>query len=581
MERAFRLFLVLGVTAMSVWFLTPTAQWYFFMDKSAQERISQPLAVIGEDARLSANKDVGELLQMARKDSSQTLPENLAYFSRLGREGYAKVKQKVAKDHDWSVADVLRYTSGPAVVYSFAEKHYADTILSAKEKKNRALKLGLDLSGGLSVILKTDFTKLEQRLGHAPSDQQKEENLNSTLEVLNGRANQFGATEPSIRRLGSDQILVELPGEKDPDAVNRLILGRGSLVFHIVDDEMTKRFEEFYLENPTVEIDHSGRIIGENANLIPAGYIIRGEYKKDVYGVDRFVRYYVLKEEIAMDGVHIQQSSTNYSQMNEPMVAFSLDPAGADIFGKLTSANVGKGLAVLIDDKIKSVANIREPINNGQVSVTGFSIVEANNLATVLRTANLPVDLSVMNLQSIGPSLGEETIRMGIKAIAVGLAAVYLFTLFYYTGAGFIACIALTLNMLLTLGILSFLGFTLTLTSMAGLLLNIGMAVDANVIIFERIRDELRTGKTRRNAIEAGFRKAFWTIMDSNLTTFIAALFLSSLGSGPVKGFAITLAVGIVSTLFTAIYVSRVLFDIGTETFRRKTVSIGYGVKKV
>lgn len=580
MERVFRLFLVLGVAAMSVWFLTPTIKWYFFTDRATQERISQPLDMIGEYARLNGNKDVGELLRLARTDNSQVLPSNLAYFSQLGEEGYAQMKEKVDKGHVWTVLDVLRYISGPSVVYNFAEKHYADPLIKAKEEKNRALKLGLDLSGGLSVTLKADFTKLEQRLDHTPTEQEKQDNLNSALEVLNGRANQFGATEPSIRRLGSDQILVELPGEKDPDAVKRLVLGRGSLVFHIVDDEMTRKFEEFYLENPTVEINAEGRIVGSNSNLIPAGYIIRGEYKKDVYGVDRFVRYYVLREEVGMDGIHIQQASTNYSQTNEPMVVFSLDPAGASIFGKLTSANVGKGLAVLMDDKIKSVANIREPINNGQVSVTGFSIVEANSLATVLRTANLPVELDIINLQKIGPSLGEETIQTGIRALLIGLIAVYAFTLIYYTGAGVVACIALTLNLLLTLGILSFLGFTLTLTSMAGLILNIGMAVDANVIIFERIRDELRLGKTRRNAIEAGFRKAFWTIMDSNMTTFIAALFLSALGSGPVKGFAITLAVGIVSTLFTAIYVSRVFFDIGTETFRRKTLWIGYGVKK-
>lgn len=580
MERAFRLFLVLGVAAMSAWFLAPTVKWYFFTDKSAQERISQPLDVIGEQARLSGNKDVGELLRLARTDSNQPLPENLAYFSQLGSEGYAKMKVKVEKKHTWTIMDVLRYTAGPTVVYNFAEQHYAVPLLAAKEQKNRALKLGLDLSGGLSVTLKADFTKLEQRLGYAPTDKEKQENLNSALEVLAGRANQFGATEPSIRRLGSDQILVEIPGEKDPDAVKRLVLGRGSLVFHIVDEELTRKFEAYYLENPTVEINNQGRVVGKDASVIPAGYIVRGEYKKDSYGVDRFIRYYVLREEVGMDGVHIQQASTNYSQTNEPMVVFNLDPAGANIFGKLTTANVGKGLAVLMDDKIKSVANIREPINNGQVSVTGFSVVEANNLATVLRTANLPVELDVINLQKIGPTLGEETIKAGVKALIIGLIAVYGFTLFYYTGAGFIACLALTLNLMLTLGILSFLGFTLTLTSMAGLILNIGMAVDANVIIFERIRDELRLGKTRRNVIDAGFRKAFWTIMDSNLTTFIAALFLSALGSGPVKGFAITLAVGIVSTLFTAIYVSRVLFDIGTETFRRKTIWIGYGVKK-
>ncbi|MGL4525182.1 MAG: protein translocase subunit SecD [Spirochaetia bacterium] len=579
MERALRLFLVLAVVALSAWFLVPTVQWYFLTEKSKQDQINQPLDVIGEYARLSGNRDMGELLRLARTDAQQKLPENLAYFSELGKEAHKKMNKKYPAEDAWKIVDVLQYTTGANVVQTFAEKHYADPIIKAKENKNRALKLGLDLSGGLSVTLKADFSKLEQRIGEPPTEQERQDNLNSALEVLASRANQFGATEPSIRRLGTDQIIVDLPGEKDPEAVNRLVLGRGSLAFHIIDEDLTRQFEAYYAENPTTQIDKSGRIVGDSS-ILPAGYIVRGEYKKDSYGVDRFIRYYVLREQVGMDGVHIQQASTNYSDTNEPMVLFNLDPTGAAIFGKLTSANVNKPMAVLMDDKIKSVANIREAINNGQVSVTGFSIVEANNLATVLRTANLPIELDIINLQKIGPSLGEETIRTGVKAIVIGLIAVYIFTLFYYTGAGFIACFALSVNLLLTLGILSFLGFTLTLTSMAGLILNVGMAVDANVIIFERIRDELRKGKTRRNAIDGGFRKAFWTIMDANLTTFIAALFLSALGSGPVKGFAVTLAVGIASTLFTAIYVSRVLFDMGTEVFRRKTVSIGYGVSK-
>ena len=236
-------------------------------------------------------------------------------------------------------------------------------------------------------------------------------------------------------------------------------------------------------------------------------------------------------------------------------------------------------MAIVLDDRVKAGAVIQEPIPSGQVRMTGFDRQEASDLALVLRTAALPVELSIDNQQAVGASLGEDSIRQGLKAITLGFILVVAFMIVYYKGAGFIADIALLMNLFLMVAVLSAFNLTLTMTSIAGLILTVGMAVDANVIIFERIKEEYRLGKTAEASVNAGFKKAFWTIMDANVTTFIAAIFLSQLGTGPIQGFAYTLAVGIVCSMFTALFVSRLLFDFSLGLSAGKRLSISWRVK--
>jgi preprotein translocase subunit SecD len=236
---------------------------------------------------------------------------------------------------------------------------------------------------------------------------------------------------------------------------------------------------------------------------------------------------------------------------------------------------VGKPLAIVLDDRVKSQATIQNAIRDA-VRLTGFGQEEADNIALTLRTAALPVELEVANQQTIGASLGEDAIRQGLFALIGGLAAVMVFLLIFYKGAGVNAVIAQILNLYLMGSILSAFNFTLTLPSIAGFILTIGMAVDANVIIFERMKEERRLGKTRKAAVESGFDKAFWAIMDSNITTFIAALFLSQLGSGPIQGFAVSLAIGVFSSVFTALFVSRLIFDFGTDVLGSKGLSVSW-----
>jgi preprotein translocase subunit SecD len=292
------------------------------------------------------------------------------------------------------------------------------------------------------------------------------------------------------------------------------------------------------------------------------------------------VRYSVLKKEVILDGKHITRASVDRNNIdNKPEVDFVLDNSGAQVFGKFTTANVGKSLAIVLNNRVKSEANIREPIPGGQVQITGFGQEEANNLALTLRTAALPVQLTIANQQSVGASMGEDTIKQGIRAMIGGLLAVLIFMLIYYRTAGINAVIAQILNMFFMLSILSAFSFTLTLPSIAGFILTIGMAVDTSVIVFERMKEEIRLGKDRKSCVDAGFNKAFWAIMDSNITTFIAALFLSQLGSGPIQGFAVSLAIGVFSSVFTGLFVSRLIFDFGTDVMHSKTLTLSWLTK--
>jgi preprotein translocase subunit SecD len=235
-------------------------------------------------------------------------------------------------------------------------------------------------------------------------------------------------------------------------------------------------------------------------------------------------------------------------------------------------------MSIVLDDRVKSIATIRGAIRES-VQLEGFGEDEANNIALMLRTAALPVELEVINQQSIGASMGEDTIRQGFYALLGGVIAVLVFMVLYYKTAGINAVMAQVLNFYIMFSVLSAFNFTLTLPSIAGFILTIGMAVDASVIIFERMKEELRDGKGRKAAIDAGFDKAFWAIMDSNITTFIAALFLSQLGSGPIKGFAVALAIGIFSSVFTALFVSRLIFDFSTDVLGSKKLSVSWRIK--
>jgi len=575
MSKRGRLLVIILVLVVSGIFLYPTFEWYFMVPEGKKELAAGSKIQIREYARGQAAKELEQLKELVEEDPDQTIPADNQHLIETAEERY-KLDGRDLPDN-WTVQTILAAFDSELEAFDALEAYHRKTLIELKEQSNSVMQLGLDLSGGMRILLEADLDSLEERLDREPTSQDQQEAVNRAMEILNNRIDKFGVTEPEIRRQGQNQIAVNIPGAADPERVNSFLMGKGSLNFHIVDQEMSEQVSSYFAENPTKVYTERGQI--RRPDFVPAGLVIRGYYTKDQYGIDKLQRYVVVREEVGLDGSHIQNATVGQHPItSKPVINFSMDREGGEIFYKLTSANQGETMAILLDDKVKSMARISEPIRD-RVQMTGFDREEANDLALVLRTAALPVDLKVNNQQAVGASLGEDSVRQGLQAISLGFILVIIFMVFYYKLSGLIADLALILNLVFIVAILSAFNLTLTLTSIAGIILTVGMAVDANVIIFERIKEEYRLGKTPDASVKAGFRKAFWTIMDANITTFIAALVLSQLGSGPVQGFANTLAVGIVSSMFTALFVSRLVFDFGVEQLNAKKLSIGWRVR--
>ena len=577
MSKIRRLIVVLVVIGIALAFLWPSISWYFLTPKEDQAIAVGSREQIREYSRRMASKDISELKALAAAGDEKPLDAK-----RLDAvlDSAKKAYKDEAKDQPkaWTAKAALAAFPNEKAAYDAIEGVYRARVMALKSRHGKAVQLGLDLSGGMSVVIQADMEALAKKLGHELSAAEKADAMKRGLEVLNNRIDKFGLTEPVIRQQGEDQIYVEIPGTADPDRINSIIMGRGKLAFHIVDDEATAKLEQYLLSKP-LGIDEKTLTV-EDKSIVPAGKVIRKYYKKDSYGLDEFTgRYMVIEEAPGLDGTHIQSAQVSSDAITgQPETNFTLDKEGGEIFYKLTSANVNKTMAVVLDDRVKAGARIQEPIRES-VRMTGFSADEASALALVLRTAALPVELSVVSQQAIGASLGEDAIGQGKMAILIGLLGVFAFMFLFYKGAGVNATIAQVLNLYLMLSVLTAFKLTLTLPSIAGFVLTIGMAVDASVVIFERIKEEMAAGKGRKAAIEAGFDRAFWAVMDSNITTIIAALFLAQLGSGPIQGFAVSLAIGNMVSLFSALFVSRLIFDFETEVLKAKRVSISWRVK--
>ena len=380
------------------------------------------------------------------------------------------------------------------------------------------------------------------------SDQQmeriKEQSVSQALETIRNRIDQFGVREPTLQRQGQRRIIVQLPGVKDPARAKALIGKTALLEFKMVVESA----------NPA-EVAQSG---------VPPGQMLLHEIvrNRETGQIVRRVPYLVHRE-AALTGDSLTDARVEIGdRFNESYVSVTFDSVGAKAFDRLTAANVGKRLAIVLDGVIHSAPVIQERIPGGRAQITGrFTLEEAQDLAIALRAGALPAPVKVLEERNVGPSLGSDSIRQGVLSILVGFSLVLLFMIIYYKLSGLVAVFALVLNLLILLGALGLFEASLTLPGIAGIVLTVGMSVDANVLIFERIREELRIGKTIRTAIDAGYGKAFWTILDSNVTTLIAALVLLQFGTGPIKGFAVTLSIGIVASMFTAIFVTRFIYD--------------------
>ncbi|MDO8525753.1 MAG: protein translocase subunit SecD [Candidatus Omnitrophota bacterium] len=400
------------------------------------------------------------------------------------------------------------------------------------------INLGLDLQGGMHVVLRVDASKV-------PLETRKDA-IDRAMEIIRNRVDQFGVGEMSIQRQGKDNIIVQLPGITDRDRALEIIGKTAHLEFKLVSDNMEDLKKA--ISNETVDGYELKYLEGERPGREPL----------------------LVAKDAGLTGDLLVNAKTEFSSsgFGEPYVSLTFNAKGAQLFANVTATNVGKRLAIVLDGKVVSAPVIREAIPSGQAQISGnFSVEQANDLSVILRAGALPAPVIVEEERTVGPLLGADSIKSGLQAALIGTLLVIGFMMLYYRLAGLVAIFAVILNMLLILACLSLFKGTLTLPGIAGLILTLGMSVDANVLIYERIREEIKLGKTLRAAIAAGYHRALSAIVDSNLTTIIAAMLIFKFGTGPIKGFAVTLTIGLIANLFTAVTCTRVIFDIMCDQF--------------
>ncbi len=484
----------------------------------------------------------------------------------------------------------------------------------------KGIKLGLDLQGGMHVVLQVDKTKLKP--------EESKDAVERALEIIRNRIDQFGVAEPLIQKQGEDRIVVELPGLQDVERAQNLIGQTAQLEFKLLETpentkeifnkidavlaqkgkevkpsekkEKTKEMVKDLFSKETADTtstkEEEGEVSdkpftsllessGTNYFLVPADEKLRiDQYLRNplvlevipeddtltwatstepVRGVD-YQMLYLLKKKVELSGKYLTDARENFDQFRRPQVNFTLTKEGGRKFAQLTGANIDKPLAITLDGKVESAPIIRAKIRESGVIELGSSgtIENARDLAVVLRAGALPAPVKIIENRVVGPSLGQDSINKGIKAGIFGIGLVIIFMAIYYRLSGIIADFALILNLIYLLAALAGLHATLTLPGIAGIILTMGMSVDSNVLIFERIREEMRTGKTIRAAIDAGYKRALLTVIDSHVTTLITAAVLFQFGTGPIKGFAVTLSLGVIISLFTAVVVTKLIFNI-------------------
>jgi len=403
-----------------------------------------------------------------------------------------------------------------------------------------------DPKGGLALFsIEDDHNRLTITPTKAHSENLTKDAVEHSLKVVRQRLNESGLVDPTITKQGSDGILVQLPGVDDPGYIRTLLGTTAKMTFHWAANE-------------------------ETSGVIKAQGMTEGEV-------------YTLEERVALEGQHIKDANLVFSQENgQPVVSFELDKEGARLFGEMTKNNIGRSLAIVLDDKVITAPVIRSVIAGGRGEISGsFTVAEANELALLLRAGALPAPLNVIEERTVGPDLGSDSISMGITTGVIGAILVLVFMLAIYGSWGFIASLSLTLNIGLIFGVLSVLGATLTLPGIAGIILSIGMAVDANILINERIREETRRGKRALIALDAGFRRAYSTILDSNITSLIAISLLFMFGSGPVRGFAVAMAIGLITSMFTSISFTRLLMEWRVKRMPKQALLSISGIKSL
>ena len=484
------------------------------------------------------------------------------YLKRLCEDN-ATAAQNVAKDAGFDVKDARPDLSGGnhRVVLQVADASKVKDIRDAVEKK-------VDLSDRVGWSFSSSGTTMTWTLTGAEERLLAENATDQAMKIIESRINAIGVAEPTLQRHGaqnSHEILLQMPGLQDPERVKQLIGSPSHLeLVHVISPPhgQVNEPQTYSSEAEALASLNSGGSIPANRRVLP--YAERGATtgQDSNPNAPKPTRWTVVESPAIIDGAELRSANAiqEGAGSNNFQIGFALKKNGADKFGAWTGQNVNEYMGVVLNEQVKSIAFIKSQIfDTGQIE-GNFTKEQADDLALTLRSGALPAGIQYSEERTVGPSLGADSIRSGVRASVLGLTLVVLFMLFYYHGAGINAVIALLLNMVLMIAGLIIFGATLTLPGIAGIILTIGMAVDSNVLIFERIREEMRSGKTIPSAVEQGFGHAFVTIIDTHVTTIVSSLFLYVFGAGPIRGFAVTLVLGLLVNLFSAVYVSRTIF---------------------
>lgn len=600
----FRWVLIGLLVALSLYFLWPTVQWTREQRKLASLR--------GEDSLRYVEQNRQRLQRLREKSLKLGLDLQGGMHVTL-EVGIAELIRNLAVERDSLFEAALREAVERART---GDVSIIDEFVRAFERR--------DPQGRLSRYFRNEAARITRTSSNAEvADwlrKEADEAVNRAIQIIRTRVDRFGVSEPSIQKQGTRRIVVELPGVDDEERVRNLLRGTARLEFRLMADptELQASLQRIIaflqaevrgdtLVSDTTGLDPSrhpllsvmqpvgGVVIGavavqdtgkvnaifrrpEIQRLLPRGVVPMWTADAQFTDPQRGPVLYLLgvRDQVELTGEVLTEASVSFDPAtNRPEVLMSMNAEGARIWARLTGANIGKPIAIVLDGYVYSWPTVQTRITGGRSSITGLrDLKEAEDIVIILKSGALPAPVTIVEERTVGPTLGRESIRAGLYAGLMGLLLVALFMLLYYRTGGVTANVALLLNILFILGFMAGFGATLTLPGIAGIVLTIGMAVDANVLIYERVREELDGGRTLKAALNMGYQKAMSSIIDANLTTFLTAVILYSFGTGPIQGFAITLMAGIVSSLFTGIFVTRTIFE---QLFARGRVQINFG----
>jgi len=468
----------------------------------------------------------------------------------------------VAKDAGFEIKQARADIGGGnyRIVLEPADMSKAAQIKEAVEQK-------VELGDSSMWNYTTSGTEMSWSLTSAAQRLLSQNATQQALNIIDGRINSFGVTEPTLQTHGAEnshQILLQMPGVQDPERVKRLLVLESRLeLVHVISPPSPAPSQTFTSEEEAKMSLNTGGVVPANRRVLPYKERMEKTATGEKQPEQKPQRWVVVEAPAIIDGSQVRNASavpTRAGGNEDYEIQFSLKKDGADKFGQWTGANINQYMGVVLNGKVESIAYIKSQIFDSGMIEGNYDKTQAEDLALVLRSGALPATIEYLEERTVGPSLGQDSIRAGVRASLVGLGLVVLFMLVYYRGSGINAVVALILNMILMLAGLIIFGATLTLPGIAGIILTIGMAVDSNVLIFERIREELLTGKTIPSAVDHGFDRAFITIIDTHVTTIVSSLFLFVFGTGPIRGFAVSLVIGLLVNLFSAVYVSRTIF---------------------